>query len=218
VSEALAEGVGIEVIEQFNTEDQQRHAGILGMWAWLVTELLLFSGLFLVAIILRVQYPESVHQAVAHLKFWIGATNTGVLMVSSLTMSAAIESSRLGLQRMTVYSMYATAALGTLFLLLKGYEWYADIQEHMAPFLNEPFELAGDKQSTLFVNLYWVTTGLHGFHLITGVSLLTGLALQARAPGYLSRHQNRIEVFGLYWHFIDLIWIIVFPVLYVIGR
>ena len=82
--------------------------------------------------------------------------------------------------------MMATAALGSLFLLLKGFEWYVDIQEHMAPFLNQPFELADDRQSTLFVNLYWVTTGLHGFHLITGVTILMILALQARAEGYLS--------------------------------
>ena len=218
MSEALAEGVGIEVIEQFETEDQQRRAGILGMWAWLLTELLLFAGLFLIAVILRVQYPEAVHKAVAHLKFWIGAVNTAVLIVSSFTMSAAIEFSRLGIQRWTVRAMMATAALGSLFLLLKGYEWYVDIQENMAPFLNRPFELADDKQSTLFVNLYWVTTGLHGFHLITGVTILMILALQARADGYLRRHQNRIEVYGLYWHFIDLIWIMVFPILYVIGR
>ncbi len=216
--EGLADGVGLHVIEQFTTAEQQRHAGQLGMWAWLVMELLLFAGLFLVAVILRVQYPESVHRAVAHLKFWIGAGNTGVLIVSSLTMSCAIEASRMGLQRLTVWAMLATAALGTLFLLLKGYEWYVDIAEHMAPWLAQPYELAFDRQSTLFVNLYWITTGLHGFHLITGVSLLTGLAIMARAPGYLSRHQNRIEVFGLYWHFIDLIWIIVFPILYVIGR
>ena len=218
MSGALAEGVGVELVEQFTTAEQQRHAGQLGMWAWLVTELLLFAGLFLVAVVLRVQHPASVHRAVAQLKFWIGAGNTGVLIVSSLTMSCAIEASRLGLQRVTVYAMSATAALGTLFLLLKGYEWYADIQEGMAPFLNRPFALADDGPSTLFVDLYWVTTGLHGLHLITGVSLLTGLALMARADGYLSRHQNRIEVFGLYWHFIDLIWIIVFPLLYVIGR
>ena len=218
MSEALAEGVGVEVIEQFTTAEQQRHAGQLGMWAWLVTELLLFAGLFLVAVVLRVQHPESVHRAVAQFKFWIGAANTGVLIASSLTMSCAIEASRLGLQRATVSAMAATAALGTLFLLLKGYEWSTDIREGLAPFLNRPFALADDGPSTLFVDLYWVTTGLHGLHLITGVSLLTGLALMARADGYLSRHQNRIEVFGLYWHFIDLIWIIVFPLLYVIGR
>ena len=218
MSEALSEGVGVAVVEQFENADQQRRAGQLGMWAWLVTELMLFAGLFQVALILRVLYPASVHAAVAHLKFWIGATNTAVLIVSSLTMSGAIAASRLGLQRLTVLCMFATAALGTLFLGLKGYEWYVDIVEHMAPFLDQPYELAADKQSTLFTNLYWVTTGLHGFHLVTGVSLLVGLALQARAEGYLQRHQNRIEVFGLYWHFIDLIWIIVFPVLYVIGR
>lgn len=218
MSDALADGVGIEVIEQFNSAEQQRHAGQLGMWAWLVTELLLFAGLFLIASVLRVQYPDSVHASVSHLKFWIGATNTGVLIVSSLTMSSAIEASRLGLQRLTVTSMYATAALGTLFMMLKLYEWYADIVEHMAPWLDQPYELASDRQSTLFTDLYWVTTGLHGLHLTTGVTILMVLALQARADGYLSRHQNRIEVFGLYWHFIDLIWIIVFPVLYVIGR
>ena len=223
MSGALARGgpaadVGVEVVEQFNDQEQQRHAAQLGMWTWLVTELLLFAGLFLVATVLRVQHPASVHLAVEHLKFWIGATNTGVLIVSSLTMSGAIQASRLGLQRLTVYCMYATAALGTLFIALKLYEWYDDIVEGMAPWLNQPYALAFDKPSTLFTNLYWVTTGLHGLHLTTGVAILTVLALQARAEGYLSRHQNRVEVFGLYWHFIDLIWIIVFPTLYVIGR
>ena len=214
----LGDGVGIEVVEHFEDADQQRAAGQLGMWVWLVTELLLFGGLFLVALVLRVQYPEAVHESVAHLKFWIGATNTGVLICSSLTMSGAIQASRLGLQRLTVYCMYATAALGSLFILLKLYEWYDDVVEHMAPWLNQPYELSFDKPSTLFTNLYWVTTGLHGLHLTTGVTILMVLALQARSPGYLSRHQNRIEVFGLYWHFIDLIWMIAFPVLYVVGR
>ena len=218
MSDAAARPVGIEVLEQFATEDQQRRAATLGMWAWLLTELLLFAGLFLIAIVLRVQYPASVEAAVSHLKFWIGATNTAVLIVSSLTMSAAIELSRLGHQRPMVRAMLATAALGSLFILLKTYEYYVDYIEHMTPFLNRPFELAGDRPSTLFVNVYWVTTGLHAFHLITGVTILVVLALQARAPGYLERHQNRIEVYGLYWHFIDLIWIMVFPILYVISR
>ena len=214
----LATGVGLERIEQFTTEQQQRTAGMLGMWAWLLTELLLFAGLFLIAVVLRVQYPASVSAAVSHLKFWIGATNTAVLIVSSFTMSAAIMLSRMGLQRLMVGAMLATAALGSLFLALKGYEWYVDYVEHMTPFLARPYALVGDPRSILFVNLYWVTTGLHGFHLLTGVGILVTLAVQARAPDYLARHQNRIEIYGLYWHFIDLIWIIVFPVLYVVGR
>ncbi len=215
----LAADVGLERVEQFTTDHQQRSAGMLGMWAWLLTELMLFAGLFLIALILRVQYPASVSAAVSHLKFWIGATNTAILIVSSLTMSAAIMLSRMGEQRFMVWSMFATAALGSLFLVLKGYEWYVDFQEHMTPFLTwRPYELAGDPQSKLFTNLYWVTTALHGFHLVTGVGILITLALQARAIDYLEHHQNRIEVYGLYWHFIDLVWIIVFPTLYVIGR
>ena len=188
------------------------------MWVWLVTELLLFAGLFLAALITRVMHPESVTAAAQHLKFWIGATNTAVLICSSLTMSGAIEMSRLGWQRGMVRCMVATAGLGTLFLTLKGYEYYRDYAEHMTPFLARPYALVGDDPSQIFVNIYYVTTALHGLHLTTGVTIMLVLAWQASAPGYLTRHQNRIEVYGLYWHFIDLIWIIVFPVLYVLNR
>ncbi|WP_428484789.1 cytochrome c oxidase subunit 3 [Rhodopila sp.] len=210
--------VGIEVAEHFATADQQRNASMLGMWAWLLTELLLFAGLFLVALVLRVMHPTSVTATALHLKFWIGAGNTAILILSSLTMSAAIQASRLGWQKLMVQAMLATAALGTLFLLLKGYEWYQDYVEHMTPFLDRPYALGGDQASKLFMNVYYLTTALHGLHLTTGVSILLVLAWQASRPGFLSRHQNRIEVYGLYWHFIDLIWIIVFPVLYVLNR
>ena len=210
--------VGVEAYEQFSNPGQQRRAAELGMWAWLLTELLLFGGLFLIALVLRYQYPDSVHAAATHLKFWIGATNTAILICSSLTMSGAIMLSRLGGQRWMVRCMLATAALGSLFLVLKGYEWYADWDEHMTPFLPGPYALEGDPQSRLFVNLYFITTALHGLHLTTGVALLLGLTWMAKQPDFLQKHQNRIEIYGLYWHFIDLIWIVVFPVLYVVGR
>ena len=214
----LAQTVGVEVHEQFKTEDQQRDAAKLGMWAWLLTELLLFAALFLVALVLRVRHPGSVTAAAQNLKFWIGAGNTAVLIISSLTMSGAIQLSRLGWQRGMIRFMVITASLGVLFLALKGFEYYKDYEEHMTPFLDRPFALAGDRPAELFVNLYYVITGLHGFHLITGITILLGLAWQASREGYLTRHQNRIEVFGLYWHFIDLIWILVFPILYVLNR
>ena len=215
---AIGQPTGIEVQEQFSNPAQQKRAAELGMWAWLLTELLLFGGLFLIALVLRFQYPASVQAAARHLKFWIGAANTAILICSSLTMSGAIMLSRLGGQRWMVRCMLITAALGSLFLLLKGYEWYVDWDEHMTPFLDRPYALAGDPQSRLFVNLYFVTTALHGLHLTTGVALLLGLTWMASRPGFLSQHQNRIEIYGLYWHFIDLIWIVVFPVLYVVGR
>ena len=210
--------VGIEVTEQFSTANQQRRAATLGMWAWLLTELLLFSGLFVSALILRLLHPESVTAAARHLKFWIGAANTAILICSSLTMSGAIELSKLGWQRGMVRCMVATASLGSAFLALKGYEYYRDWAEHMTPFLTRPYALAHDPASELFTDLYFITTALHGLHLTTGVAILLGLAWQASRPGYLHRHQNRIQVYGLYWHFIDLIWIIVFPTLYVLNR
>ncbi|WP_336486589.1 cytochrome c oxidase subunit 3 [Methylobacterium nigriterrae] len=211
--------VGVERVEHFASVEQQRHAATLGIWAWLVTELLLFSGLFLVALILRLQHPEAVHAAARHLKFWIGAVNTVVLIGSSLTMSAAIEFSRMGWQRAMVRAMLATAALGSLFLVLKGYEYYADFEEHMMPFLaRRPFELTETPAARLFVNLYYVATSLHALHLFTGISILLGMTWMATKPGFLGRHQNWIEVYGLYWHFIDLIWILAFPILYVVNR
>ena len=209
---------GIAVGEQFASAKQQRHAAELGMWAWLLTELLLFGGLFAIALVLHHTHPAAVHAAVLHLKFWLGATNTAILICSSLTMSGAIVMSRLGGQRWMVRCMLATAALGALFLTVKGYEYYTDYVEYMVPFLARPYALAGEPASRLFIDLYFLTTGLHAVHLITGVSILLWLTWQANRPGFLARHQNRIEIYGLYWHFIDLIWIVVFPVLYVVGR
>ena len=167
---------------------------------------------------LRLVHPASVQNAARHLEFGIGATNTVVLIVSSLTMSVAIVTSRLGLQRLMIWAMGATAALGSLFLVLKFYEWYKDYLEHLVPFMARPYDLAGDKASILYIDLYYVATALHGFHLTTGVAILLVLTWQARAGGYLARHQNRIEVYGLYWHFIDLMWIMVFTIIYVANR
>lgn len=218
MAEALADGVGVELQHHFTDVRQQRHAAVLGMWSWLLTELLLFSALFLVALILRILHPLSVQNATKHLEFWIGCANTVILIVSSLTMSGAIMTSRLGLQRLMVWFMYATAALGTGFLVLKAYEWYKDYLDNLTPFMARPYDLAGDPYSILYVDLYYIATALHGFHLLTGVTILMILAIQARATGYLGRHQNRIEVYGLYWHFIDLMWIMVWTIIYVMNR
>ena len=217
-AELIGLPTGVELHEQFETVEQQRHAAELGMWGWLVTELLLFGGLFVSAVVLHYMHPDDVRAAASHLKLWIGATNSFVLICSSLTMSGAIVLSRLGGQRWMVRCMLATAALGTLFLVLKSYEYYIDYNEHMMPFLPRPFALADKPGAHLFVDLYYVTTSLHAFHLITGIGILLVLTRQASRDGYLAHHQNRIEIYGLYWHFIDLIWILVFPVLYVVGR
>ncbi len=164
-------------------------------------------------------HPASVTAAALHLKYWIGATNTAILICSSLTMSIAIELSRMGRQRWMVRFMLITAALGVIFLMLKGYEYLEDYREHMMPFLpNYRYVLAGDPASRLFTDLYFITTGLHALHLSVGIGLMLVMSFLASRKGFLQNHFNRIEVVGLYWHFIDLIWMIVFPTLYLLNR
>jgi cytochrome c oxidase subunit 3 len=215
----MSSTVGIKVEEHFHTAEQQRETAKLGMWVFLLTELLLFSGLFVSALVIRVMHPESVTAVALHLKFWIGATNTAVLILSSFVMSIAIELSRLGRQKAMVRCMQLTAALGVVFLLLKGYEYYRDYVEYMMPFLpNRRYELVGDPASRLFTDLYFIITGLHAVHLTIGIGLMLVMAWLAGKAGFLQRHQNRIEIIGLYWHFIDLIWMIVFPTLYLLNR
>ncbi len=213
-----ASAVGVEMHEQFTTVEQQRHAAELGMWSWLITELLLFSGLLVTALVLRTLHPASVAEAARHLKLWIGGVNTVILIISSLAMSGAIEMSKLGRARATAQCLLATGGLGLLFLLLKSYEYYDDYVEHMTPFLDRPYELAHDPATQLFVNLYWVTTILHFGHLTIGIGIVWVMAWLTSRPSYLARHQNRIEITGLYWHFIDLVWLIVFPTLYMANR
>jgi cytochrome c oxidase subunit 3 len=215
----MSGAVGIKVEEHFHSAEQQRETAKLGMWTFLLTELLLFSGLFLSALVIRTLHPDSVTAVALHLKYWIGATNTAVLILSSFTMSIAIECSRLGLQRLMVRCLRLTAALGVLFLLLKGYEYYRDYVEHMTPFLPwRRYELVGDPASRLFTDLYFIITGLHAIHLSIGIGLVLVMSWFGSREGFLQRHFNRIEITGLYWHFIDLIWMIVFPTLYLLNR
>ena len=214
----MASTIGVIVAEQFANEAQQRHAAKLGMWAWLLTELLLFAGLLGAALVIRTLHPASVAAAASHLKLWIGAVNSVILIFSSLAMTGAIEMSKQGRGRLVVRCLLGTAALGLLFLCLKSYEYYDDYTEHMTPFLSRPYALAGDRPSILFVNLYWTTTILHFIHLSVGVSIVLVMAWLASRPYFFERHQNRIEIVGLYWHFIDLVWLIVFPTLYMANR
>ena len=179
----MASAVGIKVEEHFHNAEQQRETAKLGMWVFLLTELLLFSGMFVSALVIRVLHPDSVTAVALHLKFWIGATNTAVLIVSSFCMSGAIESSRLGLRRPMIFCMLATAGLGVLFLMLKGYEYYRDYVEHMTPFLSfRRYELVGDPASRLFTDLYFIITGLHAVHLTIGIVHHAGHVVAGQPP------------------------------------
>ncbi len=211
--------IGIEVDEQFSTAAQQKEVAELGMWVFLLTELLLFSTLFVSALIIRVLHPASAGAAAMHFKMAIGAINTAVLITSSFTMTAAIELSRMGRKNWMRHALHATALLGVVFLILKMFEYYEDYDEHMMPFLPwRPYELVDDPPARLFVDLYYIITSLHAVHLTIGITVVLVTARMARAPNYLKRRSNRIAILGLYWHFIDLIWVVVYPTLYVLNR
>lgn len=215
----MSSAIGIEVEEQFYSEKHQRETALLGMWIFLATELLIFSGMFLSALVLRVMYPVAVAAVARHLQYWIGALNTGVLILSSFTMSIAIEASRLGLKRNVIGAMLSTAGLGFVFICLKAYEYYRDWDGGMMPFFGKHhYRLAGDPPTHLFLDLYYLITVIHAIHLSIGIGLMLYMSHAASKPGFFEKHQNRIEISGLYWHFIDLIWMIVFPTLYLLNR
>ncbi len=214
----MSSAIGVQVEEQFASEKHQRETAKFGIWLFLSTELLIFSGMFVCALVLRVMYPHSVANTAKHLQYWIGATNTGVLILSSFTMSVAIEASRLGERRTVLNSMLATASLGSVFVCLKAYEYYLDWTGKMMPFFGGKYALQDDAPSRLFLDLYYLITGVHAIHLSIGIGLMLYMANAARQPDFLAKHQNRVEISGLYWHFIDLIWIIVFPTLYLLNK
>jgi cytochrome c oxidase subunit 3 len=224
------------VAHHFIDARQQHEAAILGMWSFLATEVLFFGGLFLAYVIYRTQAPIQVATAARHLNVWLGALNTGVLLVSSLLVALAVREARLGNPHAVVRLLLGTIALGFVFLIVKAFEWSADWHEHLVPFFgNWDWEfhiLAHDRERMLaqgvapehiemyrmFYVLYFFMTGLHGLHIVVGLgvfAVITWLVWKKRASGGFA---NMVEVSGLYWHFVDIVWVFLYPLLYLIDR
>ena len=203
---------------QFDTVEQQRDASTLGMWVFLVTEILFFGGLFLVYTVYRAEYPLAFAEASRHLDITLGTFNTAVLIISSLTMALAVYSASLGRRKAIIAFLLATMALGGVFLGVKAVEYTHKFHDHLVPGPGFRFPGAGARQAEMFFSLYFAMTGLHAAHMIIGIGLLTVLVLQARKGRYGPDYYTPVEVCGLYWHFVDIVWIFLFPLLYLIGR
>jgi cytochrome c oxidase subunit III len=203
---------------QFDTVEQQRDASTLGMWVFLVTEILFFGGLFLVYTVYRAEYPLAFAEASRHLDITLGTFNTAVLIISSLTMALAVYSASLGRRKAIIAFLLATMALGGVFLGVKAVEYAHKFHDHLVPGPGFRFPGAGAHQAEIFFSLYFAMTGLHAAHMIIGIGLLTVLVLQARKGRYGPEYYTPVEVCGLYWHFVDIVWIFLFPLLYLIGR
>jgi cytochrome c oxidase subunit 3 len=202
----------------FDSMEQQRDASSLGMWVFLVTEILFFGGLFLAYTVYRSRYPVAFAEASRHLDITLGTFNTAVLIISSLTMALAVYSAALGRRKAIILFLLATMALGGTFLGVKAVEYTHKFHDHLVPGAGFRFPGPDARPAEIFFSLYFTMTGLHAAHMIIGIGLLTVLVLRARKGRYGPGYYTPVEVSGLYWHFVDIVWIFLFPLLYLIGR
>lgn len=205
------------VAHHFDTLEQQHEANVLGMWVFLMTEIMLFGGLFLSYTAYRTVYPEIFVEASRHQNVLLGTINTGVLIFSSLMMALAVRSARIGSRTPLVVFLLVTALFGTLFLGIKFLEYYQHYQEGLVPGIAYRYPGPHANQAALFFILYFVMTGIHAIHLTIGVGLVAVVAFRAWRGRYLGKNYTPVDLLGLYWHLVDIIWIFLFPLLYLIG-
>ena len=186
----------------------------LGMWLFLFTEILLFGGLFLVYSVYRSMYPADFHEAASGLSTVMGTVNTVILLTSSLTMAIAISALQRGDSRRSIALQAGTIALGVVFLVNKYVEWSGHIHEGLYP--NAPELLSRSHGQILFYGLYYVMTGLHGLHVVAGMLFIGIMMVLTVRQRIAPDDHGKLENAGLYWHLVDLIWIYLFPLFYLI--
>ena len=202
----------------FDDLDQQHEAATLGMWVFLATEVLFFGGLFTAYMLYRVWYPETFGAASRTLDITLGAVNTMVLITSSLTMALAVHAAATDERRRLMLFLVLTMALGMAFLGIKGIEYYQKFEEHHIPGFGFHFEGTAPERANLFFSLYFAMTGLHALHMIIGLAVMMVMLFMAWRGRFSARWHTPIEISGLYWHFVDIIWIFLFPLLYLVDR
>jgi cytochrome c oxidase subunit 3 len=202
----------------FDDLGQQHEAATLGMWLFLATEVLFFGGLFAAYMLYRVWYPETWGAASRTLDVTLGAVNTMVLIGSSLTMALAVHAAATDRRRVLLVFLVLTMVLGAIFLGIKAVEYAHKFEEHHVPGLDFHFEGPAPERANLFFSLYFAMTGLHAAHMVIGLGLMTVMFVMAWRGRFSSRWYTPVEVSGLYWHFVDIIWIFLFPLLYLVDR
>jgi cytochrome c oxidase subunit III len=203
---------------QFDSLGQQTEAATLGMWVFLVTEVLFFGGLFVTYTVYRAFYPAAFAAASHELDILLGGINTAVLITSSLTMALAVHAAQLGQRRLLLIFLVVTMVLGAVFLGIKAVEYYHKFAEHHVPGATFQFEREYQRHAQIFFSLYFIMTGLHAIHMIIGIGVLLVMWIWAWRGRITSDYAGPIEISGLYWHFVDIVWIFLFPLLYLIGR
>lgn len=207
--------------------EQQRESTTLGMWIFLVTEIMFFGGLFAAYLVFRIAYPGVWEFASRHhMEFWLGTINTTILLCSSLTVALSVHAIQMGQNKLTAILLILTVIMGIGFLGIKAVEYHEHYVEGTVPgpfwHYNEMEMPDGTKHPAphelqLFFYLYFVMTGLHALHVTIGIVLLAVVAYWAWKGRYTPEYHNPVHISGLYWHFVDLVWIFLFPLLYLIA-
>ncbi len=217
----------------FETVEQQREASSFGMWLFLLTEIMFFGGLFAAYLIYRNWYYPAFVAGSHQLSIMLGSVNTVVLISSSFTMAMGVYSAEMKNKRNLILALSATLILGLVFLGIKADEYHEKWEKHHIPGANfsieefvHPADLTKDKplaydmaeKTQMYFFLYFAMTGMHALHMIIGIAILAILLIRAWGGAYTDGHMTTIENFGLYWHFVDIVWIFLFPLLYLISR
>ncbi len=201
----------------FSDVEQQRESAKLGVWLFLLTEILLFGGLFCFYSVYRAWNPDIFHNAHQYLNVYLGALNTIVLITSSVTMALAIRSMQLDRKRNTLILLGATLFLASMFLVIKYFEYSHKIHLGQLPGKYYTFTGVEGTNPHIFFSVYFLMTGLHGIHVMAGMGLIGWLMVKTQRNRFSSEYYTPIEMTGLYWHLVDLIWIFLFPLFYLIG-
>ncbi|MFZ5468895.1 MAG: cytochrome c oxidase subunit 3 family protein [Myxococcota bacterium] len=200
----------------FATASEERRAARLGMWLFLASEVLLFAGLFTGYATYRYLYPQTFEAGAGHLDVTLGTVNTLVLITSSFTVACGVEMARRAHGKLVALFLGASIALGLCFLVIKGFEYAHHFHSGALPgryFQLEGFALPG---ASMFFTLYFMLTGLHGIHVLIGLGALCWLSVRAFRGHFSARYHTPVELGGMYWHLVDLVWIFLYPLLYLV--
>jgi cytochrome c oxidase subunit III len=206
------------VPHQFDDATQQREASTMGMWLFIATEILFFGAMFLGYTVYRSSYPQAFAEASRHTLIAFGGTNAAVLLISSTTMAFAVFAARENRRWLLVSFLLLTASLGGLFLVIKGFEYSQEISEHLLPGSSFHVAAAEPAKAEMFFCLYWLMTGVHALHVTIGIGLILIFAARACFTNAFVNRDTPVDQLGLYWHFVDIVWVFLFPLLYLVGR
>lgn len=210
--------ISVPLRHHFHDMEQQKDASTVGMWVFLLTEVMFFGGLFAGFFIYVVSYPLGFGVGSKLTDLTLGGTNTAVLIASSFTMAMAVRNAQVGNRTRLLVFLAVTLVLGLAFLGIKGLEYAHKFESHLVP--GPTFEYTGPYATAvqLFLSFYFVMTGLHALHMLIGIGVVLVIMFQSWKGRYNTAYYTPVEILGLYWHFVDIVWIFLFPTLYLVAR